>query len=435
MTLEHHYLDMEPILEEDANNEIKALSFQMDTLKEEIFKRDNRIQELQEKFEGEFAKRQKLTESLEQEEQKNKEGSELIRSLTGKLEESNGLIRDLKERLQDEESAEGKILTSENAIEKIRDEMRQWKARCEDLEATLAAERDKVDYEKREHEQVKFKLSQSEELLRSFRDTNPLMQSENDDVSDDEKYQNIIAGLKASIDIQSERNIELHQQLQLLKKDSDDAEKLTKSLQDEVEKDKKLIDELNAQNSREFQRNEKLKADIQRLKRDIDSWKKIQTDMKAQYQELRLMYDGVCKHADEQKKEMLEMKMVSDKDKRAITRHKDDIEKLKIRSSSLKQTYEDLKEKYDENVKALEDARVDNRVLTGHLQNSKKTVVDLTSSNKDLKKRSEFNQKELMEKHKVLLQSEEKLKDMEYLLEEKELAMVEAKVSCIVALR
>lgn len=432
---------MEPIVEEDDNNNVQALSFQLDALKEGIYKRDIQIQELEGRFDHEAEKTEKLSELLKLEEQKNHDGKELIENLTKKLQESDELIRDMRERLggsknssdaeessnEDFNELKVRIEAGENLIKNVQSEMTLWKSRCEDLESTLANERNEIEKEKREHEQVKFKLSQSEKLLRNFRDANPLLQSGSDADSDD-KYQNIITGLKASIDIQSERNIELHQQLQHLKKDSNDAEKLVKSLQEEMEKDKKLIEELNSQNSREYQRNEKLRMDIQRLKRDIDSWRKIQTDMKSQYQELRLMYDGVCKHADDQKREMLEMKLVADRDKRTITRQKDEVDKLKIRSSSLKQTYDDLKEKHDENSKLLEDKKVENRILTSQFQNAKKATADLTSSNKDLKKRSEFNQKELIEKHKALLQTEEKLKDLESLLEEKDIAIVEAKV-------
>lgn len=420
---------MDTIMEDDDRNDLQALSFQLEALKEGIFKRDTKIKDLEGRFTDEREQREKLAQLLKLEEQKNQNGTVMIQSFEKKLAESNQLISDLKERLGASSSSENtndmktRITAGERLIKDVKNQVDLWKSRCEEMESNL-------EEEKQKHEQVKFRLSQSEEVLRNFRDGERFVESNGDGGdSDSAKYQNIITGLKASIDVQSGRNIELHQQLQLLKKDSEEAEKLARSLQEESGKDKKLIEELNNQNQREYQRNEKLRSDIQRLKRDIDSWRKIQSDMKSQYQDLRLMYDGVCKHADDQKREMLEMKLLMDRDKRSIARQRDEIDKFKVRVSSLKQTYDDLREKYDETFKLLEDKKVESRSLNSQLQIAKKAATELSTSNKDLKKRSEFSQKELIDKHKLLLQTEDKVKELESILEEKDMVIEEAKTT------
>ncbi|KAK3707884.1 hypothetical protein QZH41_005754 [Actinostola sp. cb2023] len=432
---------LEAITEEDNKPNLQEIAFELDALKKEgIYNRDVQIQDLQGRFHDEKERSEKLSQLLKLEEQRNSEGDETIQSLKEKLQESDELMRDLKERLgtvkkyEDENSTlkfddlSARIFAGEKAIKDVQKEMSLWKNRCQDMEAQLTTEQNAIDEERIQHEQVKFKLSQSEELLRSFRGETFGDNNNDVDEEDSEKYhQKIIIGLKASIDVQSERNIELHQQLQLLKKDYVETDKLMKSLQERSDKDQKLIEELNSQNEREYHKNDKLRSDIQRLKRDIDSWKKIQSDMKSQYQELRSMYDGVCKHADDQKREMLEMKLLMDRDKRSIARQRDEIDKQKVRITSFKQTYDDLKEKYDENFRLLQEKKTESRALLSQLQSAKKATGELSASNKDLKKRNDFSQKELFDRHRLLLQTEEKLNNLERVLEEKDIAVEEAK--------
>lgn len=418
---------MDPIREEDDQVDFQqALNFELEALKEGIHKRDLKITELEDSFNYERERSDKLAELLKLEETRNEAGEETIQKLKTKLAETDDLMRELRDRFgaKIEEKNEGSsgISAGEKTIKELQNEMARWETRCEDLESQLSKEREALQDEKVQHEQVKFKLAQSEELLRTFRDE--AYSSNGEDGT--EKFNKIINGLKASIDVQSERNIELNQELLRIRKDAEDGEKLLKSIQEKSEKDQKLIEELNNQNEREYHKNEKLRGDIQRLKRDIDSWKKIQSDMKTQYQDLRAMYDGVCKHADEQKREMLEMKLLMDRDKRSLVRQRDEIDKLKGRVASHKQTYDDLKGKYDENFKLLEEKKYESRALGSQLQTAKKTVSELQTSNKDLKKRSDFSQKELIERHKLLLQTEEKLKDLENTLEEKDAEVEES---------
>ncbi|XP_032238620.1 repetitive organellar protein [Nematostella vectensis] len=425
--------NLEPITEEEVKHDMDELNMELHNLKHEISKRDEQIAQLQQQFENETERSRKLMELVKSEETRNFQSEDTISELRHRLDESEKLVRELREVLDSrfpvgetssqEEYSElsTRISDGEEARKEMKEEIIALVQRCKEMEEKLENERSRLEEEQTEHAKVLNKLAQSEELLKTFKDDTFF--ASDDDTDEDEntaKYKKVIASLKAGIDVQSKRNMELHEEIQRLKHSTEDQASLIENMKSKAAKDQKLIKELNFQNEREYKKNEKMKGDTQRMKKELDSWKRIQADMKMQYQDLRVLYDGVCKHTEEQKREIVEMKLLMERDKRSIARQRDEIEKYKGRAASLRQTYDDLKIKFDENAKTLEEKTNEASALANQAASNKKLISDLQNINKDLKKRSDFSQKELIEKHKLLMQAEEKMRGFQEDLDEKD---------------